>query len=480
MSLASGGPVPIAAGIPAAAPPRSPGRSVAAAAALLLLVLLVATWWARAIPENGAPDEYEHIATQRFVAEHGRLPSFGEGRFRIHLMDSVCRAPIYPTIEQGRMVFPAGAEIHPGHRYEVRQPYLFWPQPAHLIAGMLQRVTGGFVLGKARAISSCWVAAAAVLVFLAALRLWPDRLATALLAGLTFGLWPQVTFVGAYVNDDAAALATTALLLFVCAVLEADGVSPVRNMALGLSLGLVALSKPYACAVFPLVGFWFLRSRARHGKDAVRCFLLSGALALAVVGAWFLFAGKPSDSTASASGSRSAALREFNAALPTGLARQTTMLETGSMLGRGRGILEFPFLAWLLPSLFSLYGAFGWMDEPLPLAVYALAAIIFSVSLAGLWRSAPSRRPPGLLLPFLFSFPLLTIGGLLSFWHSYSVDFQPQGRYLLPSVSGLSMLAAAGAFTFPGRSRRPGRWAPHLLAAFVAGASLLARLAVLH
>lgn len=461
MSLASGRPVSTAAG---------------ASTALFLLVLLVATWWARGIPENGAPDEYEHIATQRFVAEHSRLPSFGEGRFRIHLMDSVCRAALYPTIEKGRMIFPAGTDIHPGHRYEVRQPYLFWPQPAHLIAGTLQRMTGGFSLWKARAISSCWVAAAAALICLAALRLWPDRLALAVLAGAVFGLWPQVTFVGAYVNDDAPALAATALLLFACTLLETGEVSLVPGMALGVALGLVALSKPYACAALPLVGFWILRSRARHGKGAVRCFLLSGVVALLVVGAWFLFAEPPAASKAPAGGSRSAALREFNAALPADLARHTTQLETGSMLERGRGILEFPFLAWLLPSLLSLYGAFGWMDEPLPLAVYALAAIVLSVLLAGLWRSAPDRRPPALLLPFLFSIPLLTIGGLLSFWHSYSVDFQPQGRYLLPSVSGLSMLAAAGAFAFPGRT---GRWAPRFLGAFLTGASLLARLAVL-
>ena len=476
MSLVSGRPVPIAAGVPAAALAPRAARSGAAAAALFLLVLLDAAWWARAIPENGAPDEYEHIATQRFVAERGRLPSFGEGRFRIHLMDSVCRVPIDPSIVQGRMIFPAGTEIHPAHRYEVRQPYLFWPQPAHLIAGTLLRVTGGFSLWKARAISSCWVAAAAVLIFLAALRLWPDRLALASLAGVTFGLWPQVTFVGAYVNDDAPALATTALLLLVCTLLETDGVSTGRNAALGLALGLVALSKPYACAVLPLVGFWIIRSRATQGKGAVRSFLLSGAVALAVVGAWFLFAEPPPASGVPGGGTRSAALQDFTAALPPDLAGQTTLLETGSMLRTGRGILEFPLIAWLLPSLFSLYGAFGWMDEPLPLLIYALAALVFSISLAGHLIGGPDRRPPALRLPFLFSFPLLAIGGLLSFWHSYAVDFQPQGRYLLPSVSGLSMLAAAGAVAFTGRL---GLWAPALLAAFVTGANLLARLAVL-
>ena len=95
-------------------------------------------------------------------------------------------------------------------------------------------------------------------------------------------------------------------------------------------------------------------------------------------------------------------------------------------------------------------------------------------------RKAPAllraRRPNRLLLPCLVSWPFFALLVAASFQYSLRVDSQPQGRYLLPSLPGIALVAAAGAGAWPGRA---GRWGPIALAAAVLGLNLYARLVVL-
>jgi hypothetical protein len=293
---------------------------------------------------------------------------------------------------------------------------------------------------------------------------------------LSFGLWPQVTFLGAYVNDDAFALLAVGLLLLACARVERAGPTWGGGAVLGVAIGLVALSKVYAYAAFPPLVLWMVRGCVLRGKATAARFLLSGAIACAVVGAWMEFDRATLHGGAPGGRARAAALREFIAALPPPLLRQTHLLESGSLSETGHALLDFPLRAWLLVSLLSGFGAFGWMDTPLPLAVYLMSAVVLSAAMSGLLPRFRSRRPPALWLPGAFSWPLLAVATLFSIGYSYTVDYQPQGRYLLPAVPGLMILAVAGATSLPDRL---GRWGPSIIAAYMLAVNLYSRLFVL-
>jgi hypothetical protein len=96
--------------------------------------------------------------------------------------------------------------------------------------------------------------------------------------------------------------------------------------------------------------------------------------------------------------------------------------------------------------------------------------------MSGLLPRFRSRRPPALWLPGAFSWPLLAVATLFSIGYSYTVDYQPQGRYLLPAVPGLMILAVAGATSLPDRL---GRWGPSIIAAYMLAVNLYSRLFVL-
>src|SRR5262249_43560769 len=168
------------------------------------LVLGNGIFWGRAIPFGGAPDEQDHFALVKYIAGHGRFPRYGDSPFAVGLMNQAHDH----VADAGDRRSIAALAIHP-QVVELRITYLFVPQLPYALNGWICRLLGSTPLPLARGVDAFWIALLAVLVFSAALASWPGRLWPAVAAGACTGLWPQISFLSAYVNDDAFALMTS-------------------------------------------------------------------------------------------------------------------------------------------------------------------------------------------------------------------------------------------------------------------------------
>jgi 4-amino-4-deoxy-L-arabinose transferase-like glycosyltransferase len=402
-------------------------------AVVFVTVLANCLLWATRIPYNGAPDEYDHLAVIRFVAESGRLPVYGEGGFRVHLLDSRTKERVEPRVDPatGQAVY----DISRGHFYELRQPYLFSPQTSYRIAGHWCRLTGGFSLLRARVVSALWIALAALCVAWTVTLLAPARPVAALVAGLGLGSWPQITFLGAYANDDAFTLFAATAVLLACTAIEVRGWNARRAVALGVALGLVGLAKYYGYALFPLALVWAGIRLRRDGRPVATFLALSLIVAAAVAAPHFIRSAMFYDGDAF--GLRAAAryLHDFSATLPPELTQRTRLLSTGSLHEQGAPFNVMLQMGWLKMTALSFVGRFGWMERGFGLVTCVVALVLAAAAAVG----SPRPRPPA---AGLFSLPLLALLLVFSLYNSYFVDYQPQGRYLLAALPALWVLIA--------------------------------------
>ena len=449
-------------------PVRRPAVPRLLAAIVFAVVLADCLLWSARIIPGDAPDEPDHVALRAFVAREGRLPRVGEAGFDLHFIDLTAKRRVETVAD------PVSGAVSwnfpPGHRFDLRQPYLFSPQLAHLLGGAFCRALGGFTLARARAFNALCVAAAALAVFVAAWTAW-RRAGPAVVAGLGFGLWPQVAFVGGYVNDDAFALLAAALVVAALAAIDRDGMNGRRSAFLGLALGLVALSKYYVYAAFGLVLLWGLARARAAGRAFPRGMLVAAGVAALVSGWWFvrnalIYKGDPL-----ALGVIGRRIDAIAAALPPRVAANTDLLSASSLHRRGQPVSALFVHGWIRLTADSFFGRFGWMSRRFPVAVYVAAAALLAGAVLGVLRRRTDAAVPRSLVFVLFGPVFLVLLLFESLSNSYFVDWQPQGRYLLPSLAGLwPFVVGLGTRHAP----PVGRIYPWALLAFVAAANAAA------
>jgi hypothetical protein len=128
----------------------------------------------------------------------------------------------------------------------------------------------------------------------------------------------------------------------------------------------------------------------------------------------------------------------------------------GALLGaplenRWRQFAPRPLAQWEAPQRSLLYlaltfagfwGNYGWLQAPLPIALYALLAMLTAAAGAGLlgrWRQDAALRP--ILAAWLLACLLIA---LQTFLPMIGRDWQPQGRYLFPALLPLTGLLLVG------------------------------------
>ncbi len=453
----------------------SRGFAIVGALVLGCAIFTTGEWWSRGIFFGNAPDEKEHYAMVEYVAKHGRLPHYGEPNFTVWLMKTGNR--LYAADPKNlRGIFQL--QNNPT-RTELRQTYLFVPQLPYFLNGWFCRLQGGATPARARAFNSLCVAGAAVLVFLAGLALWPARRLAAWVAGACVGLWPQLCFVGAYVNDDGLALLSVGGLVAACAWCQRGPFARRRAVGLGVALGLLGSCKPYVFAFLPLFVLWFWRWSRSESRSEFRTphfwrrAGLAAAIAIAIAGPWFVrnavLYGDPT-------GHRflEAKMREFVAMLPQDVVNGTTLLFLKP--AKARVDPHIFFGPWLQHSFDSFWARFGWMDSnpTQPLAKIARAVLALGLVLSIRRRTLAAWWN----VPGLFGLPALALLLLGSMANSYFVDSQPQGRYLLPAAPGLLLQITGGFATLPPRIVS-GVLLLLLLAFFIAN-NVLCRVTVVH
>ena len=389
--------------MPIAARPLAPGL-------LLGAFLLLSACYAFTVAPGNAPDEREHVEYVLYLSSHHALPVWN---------------------------WPADRTT-----WQARQPPLYYL----LETAVLQPFRSSPPLWGLRAMrlfSALLHLAAVFLVWRAARALYGDGWMS-LGPPLLLAALPMFTFIGATVNNDAAAnLAGAALLCLL--VHAAAHKKPLSAWTVGFVGGIALLCKATMLPVIAVTLFALLPSpvhgRGVGGESARKLALAVGLIA--VLAAWFYL--------------RNALLY-------------------GDAMGVGARFAQYDpdryawsqLSTWWAILFSSFWGRFGQMTQPMSLAAYAEAALLTVAALAGWIRDWDrlSRLPVRRLLLAALALTLLQ-----NFIVGFFMSYQPQARLSFTALAAWAILSWDGLHAtyerFPASSRTRLAWIAAALLVFL-------------
>ena len=418
---------------------RNSDRTCRLLALILLLYVALAAWYSLTIPLGEAPDEVPHFTYIRYLARHGHLPTTTEEHeaFQPPLYYVLGTALTASIEDEAASPFAVQANAH----FDVSDPRA--PKNLLLHSAVENWPYRGWVLA--------WHLVRLLSIALGSITVWatyhlgrailPDQPFVALSMAALTAFTPQFLFMSAVVNNDNAATAFSALILWQMAVLLRSQTLPQvwkHSALLGLLLGLGLLSKASIGALLPVVSLAIITSlrvrvftRQERGWLLVSAPLLALGLAALVSGWYFwhnwLLHGDPLGISF---------LLQINA--------------------RRQGPLTPEVLAWLFKGLFRSFWL-GWIGISFETGIYWLIGLACLVGASGFvvwllrrWRilDAATRWALGLL----GLHAALTLAALLQ-WTA-TVLGTDQGRLIYPLLPTVMLVLAGGwAWWARGRSR---------------------------
>ena len=424
-------------------------------AAIVAVYLLLGVATSLVVPLGEAPDELDHFRFVQTLLATRRLP----------VMSPVAAENVTMEANQPPLYYAgaalAAAPAGPSALLELPFNPCFALDPAdpgraqfylHTLAEGWPFTGAALAFHLARLWSLLCGAGAVLLACLLGRQLWPADGRVGLLAAALLAFNPQFLFITASVNNDAL----TALLgaaIVALAVVVGKEVRPGRVLALGVLLGLGALTKLALFALWPvalLAVVWpawratgAVRWPGRVGALARRALpnlLRVGLPPLLLAGWWFW---------------RNRQLYGDPLAWAVHLAAKgASVVREGAF--SGRDLAEFASFHFQ-----SYWAWFGWLNIKAPGWVYGLLLALLLAGAAGLLLLVWDRREPGRVGPVGLALALngLAVAGvylsLLRYvqtinWSGY------QGRLAYAAAGPLAALLALGLW------RLGGRWAAGL------------------
>jgi hypothetical protein len=286
----------------------------------------------------------------------------------------------------------------------------------------------------ARVLSVLMGAGTVLCTYAIAARLFPRQEWVAVAAAALNAFTPQFLFISAAINNDVLATLLAAVCLWLLVCIVQDGPSARRLLALGVVVGLAALTKLNALVLLPLTALVLLLAAWRHGnwRSAVPQGIATFAAAAVAGGWWYL---------------RNWILYRD----PFGLKLMFAVKPART---------QAPTLAELLylldGALKSFWGVFGWFNITMEEWVYrvfegalilALAGLLVRASLYAVRRSWAELLRLAFLTLWAITFLVALVG--------WSQVRYPQGRLVFPAMPAISTLLILGlAQWFPARLRR--------------------------
>jgi Dolichyl-phosphate-mannose-protein mannosyltransferase len=426
--------------------------------------------WAWVIPFNAAPDESLRYVLVRYISEHGSIPVG---------TDPSIRDPIWGT------------------------SYAFEPILAPLVAAFLRSVAGlfttdpGVLLLASRFASVIFGTGTVAMCILISRRLFGGVWRWFFVVFIA--LLPQFAFLSSYLNSDSLALFATALIIYAWLRGLRDGWGTANALLLGVGVSVCLLSyfTAYGFVLLSVVVYVSDRihgwrhtpvdERRRYRRQTLVQVATIGAVVLVLAGWWFvrnayLYDG---DFLGLRTSAQQGALYAHDFAKPG----------ASSAIGRGWTLWHMLTKGWILGTAISSIGVFGYMKVQMPTPIYAVYATITVVgmllALVPAIASRLARHPTnpgdsdtsdrvdlGLTLPGLtrwgrrlFETVLLVaipIPVALSMYHSYTQDYQPQGRYILPMLLPVAYFITKGFQRFLTRHVRSPKIRTSILIVFFA------------
>lgn len=364
-------------------------------------------------PFGNPPDEYNRFLIPQYIARHGTLPNGYDEAIRIGGYGfSYGFQPILPYMLQG---------------YTMRLAGLFTDSAEVLLcAARLVNLTLGLIM-------------AFVLLKLAALWFTDKRLGYLFCFFVMF--LPQSFFVHTYVNTDSCCMLSITLILYGLSRAFRDSFSRGSCCVLALGIILCALSyyNAYGYILSAILLFAACHLSRENGrllfdwKPFMKKGCLIGGLVLLGIGWWFIRSFLLYDGDFLGLDTRNAcgalyALPEFHPDT------RVTYLSQGYTIWEMLKNSDFLNL-----SLLSLIGIYGPMTIVTSVWVYRFykallaAGLLACVALRGGrdWLAGKKGLSRFFHANMIFC---MAMPALLSIYYSYSTDYQPQGRYLLPML----------------------------------------------
>lgn len=407
---------------------------------LLAVFVILATAYSVVNPIYESTDELMHYRFVQYLLATGQLPMQSDQGARIQAH----HPPLYYALAalasfwvQPDHAWDYEPETNPywGYRYfevgvDNKNRYIHlrdedWPYHGAALAFHLARWVN-VALGAL----TVW------LTYRLARRIFPQRPALAIGAMAIVGFNPQFLYMSGAINNDIAASAIGAALLYACVDAIGRPLTGRRAAGIGLLLGLSLLAKFNLVFMLPIVGLALWLARSEGGwRRFVRTSAIVLAIAALVAGWWFI-------------------RNQMLYGEPTGVEKMN------AIWGGRDPIRDFPLALQEIPYAWSaLWGRFGYGQIPMPDAIYQSIFIVCLIGLAGLivaalrWRRAvePARRAQFAIA----SAATFVFAGAVFGYMTISTA-GPNGRFFFPAIAALGVLLSAGLMEWLRRVKWPG------------------------
>lgn len=357
------------------------------------------------------PDEYFRMLIPKFICEHGTLPTGLEEEVRITGCGfSYGLYNVLPYIIQG---------------YVMRFVSIFTDsQLALLYAGRMVNVVSGVLMA--------WV------VYLLGKRLFEDDRFRWLFCFAVMYL-PENLFVHTYINTDSCCLLSTAMILYGLVYAYQEGFNYKNSLWLGIGIILCALSYYNAygyilCSILLFVGYFVKKSNRPWSLDWKNMFKYGIFISIVVIigaGWWFVRAYFVLD------GDILGLKTKEQLALLYSL-EETSPLNTYQAKGISvcQMLKENKFFQCLYDSFIAAFGSLGIRGNRWTYLSYKL---LFGAGILG-WIAGwvfdrDVRKLNGKKIFFHFNMFLCALLPLvIMIRYAYTMNYQHQGRYILPSL----------------------------------------------
>lgn len=369
-------------------------------------------------PFGNPPDEYNRYLIPSYIAENGTLPNGYEESIRIPGYGfSYAFQPILPYMVQG---------------YTMRLTLLFTDSEAAL-------------LYSARAVNVVFGLVTAVFVLLLAKKWFSDKRIQYLFAFLVTFL-PQSIFIHTYVNTDSCCMMSIAIILYglTKGLQEKFNVSSCICLSIGIILCALSYYNAYgyilSCILLLVANFMSMKhSRITFAwKPFLKIGTFISVLVLLGISWWFIRSYMLYDGDILGLRTRDylASLYAIPSLHPD--TRITWQSQGYSLFGM---LSESAFLNLSTMSFIGIYGPMTIVTSIWIYRFYKLlfaGGIILCVALCFFKKDLPDvlyqKRPALRIFYHCNMIFCIFMPFILSAYYSWSTDYQPQGRYLLPAL----------------------------------------------